>query len=337
MDVVIVLLVSAIFLNYVHELGHLITAKLVRMPIVKMYLGIGPAIYTRRMGETDLIFGPLFGASMQPRQQDFRDAPARDRLMVSSAGPFANFFVTFVLLAIAYVGFPAPPSATVGAVEPGGQFDTLGIGSGDQIVMVNHVGTETWSDVGIELISRAGDSGVIPIGVLTNGEVTEVELEVEDWQSDVVWINMYEALGVSPDLSVVERSSLLGGIADGAVDTVRIFWSSVMSGFRMLAGDLRALNFAGGMQLTQLGIDRTNISIGDYIKLIALFSLCFGIINSLPGPIVDGLAMIVSAVEWVYRKRLNPMLEKVATYVGVVLAFGPLGLFTIYELIRIFD
>lgn len=335
MEVLIIFLISSVVFNYVHEFGHLCAAKLTGMNVQRMFVGVGPRLLSRSARDgTEYVLGLIPVAAMIIPSEEFRAAPAHHRLIVSSAGPAANFLCTFLLLAIAYVGFHPPERASVGFVEPGGIGHEVGLRSGDQIVSVNGTQTMSWSDVGLQLLGRVGDSGELALEVRRADERHAVEIPVTGWQSDVVKVDIFGFLEIRQQEQEPTGRSLFG-VVDALVDTVRMFWSTAMSGFKMLFGSMSVVNFAGGLQLTQLGLDGFDLGIDDYIKLAALFSLGFGIINLLPGPVVDGLAMLTAATEWIGRRRLSTRVDKMARSVGIVLAFGPIPLCIIHEVIRL--
>ncbi len=336
MSVLIVLIISAVVFNYAHEFGHFYVARRVGMKVSRMYVGVGPRIasWTDRHG-TEFFFGLFPSASMRLKAGEWEPAPAFDRLLVSSAGPASNFLFTFVLLAVAYVGFHTPAPALVDSVDIGGHGFAAGMREGDMIVQVDGIATDTWSDVGMRMIDRVGDTGSVTFDVLRDGESHRYELSITQWQSDVAWIDMFQYLGVAARDTDQGAGQVFAGVSGALADTVRMFWSTAMSGFKMLFGSMSVLNFGGGLQLTQLGLDGANLDAGDYLKLFALFSLGFGIINLLPGPIVDGLAMLTAAVEWISRRPLSPGIMKIARPIGYVLAFGPIPLCLAHEMLRI--
>ena len=335
MAIIITLLISILVLNYAHEFGHFYAARRVGMKVSRMYVGVGPKItsWTDRHG-TEFFLGLFPGAGAQIQDGEWEPAPAFDRLLVSSAGPASNFLCTFLLLAVAYVGFQAPAPALLDSVEVGGRGYEAGMRQDDLIVQVDGKAADTWSDVGLRMIDRVGDSGTVSFGIMRDGEPHRFELPINQWQSDVAWVDMFQYLGVTAAESD-QGGSILAGVGGAVVDTVRMFWSTAMSGFQMVFGNMSVLNFVGGLQLTQLGIDGGNLDTGDYLKLCALFSLGIGIINLLPGPIVDGLAMLTAAAEWISRRRLSASVMKIVRPVGIILAFGPLPICLVHEILRI--
>ena len=126
----------------------------------------------------------------------------------------------------------------------------------------------------------------------------------------------------------------LAAVGAAFVDTIELGLSTAANGIKMLFGTISVLNFGGGLQVAQLGLDSQSLNFGDWLKLGGLFSLGFGIINLLPGPIVDGLAMVKAAVEWIGRRPVPDAAGKVVSIVGTIVAFGPIPICIVHDVIR---
>jgi regulator of sigma E protease len=109
-------------LVFLHELGHFVMAKLLRVPVYKFSLGFGPQLFGFQRGETryQVSMLPLGGyVSMaeetkndegQPDLVDrFSEQPWWKRFVIALAGPGANFITGFVaLIVMALVGINVP-------------------------------------------------------------------------------------------------------------------------------------------------------------------------------------------------------------------------------------
>ena len=337
MEVLILFLISAVVFNYVHELGHLAAARLAGVRVNQMYYGVGPILHTSsgRDGMESLV-GLIPVASVRFDPKSYDSATPWRRLLAASGGPLANFGCTFLLFACAYLAFSPPPAAVLDVVDENGIAATAGLHDGDQIIAIDGSDTETWRDVGLGLLARAGDTGTIDLRVLRHDEVLDFAIPIERWQSDAVWINAFASLGITRATTAEEeeRGNPLAAVGMALVDSVELGFSTAANGFRMLFGTISVLNFGGGLQLTQLGLDPANLDVGAYLMLLGLFSLAFGIINLLPGPVVDGLAMVTAAAEGIARRPIPESARKWVFAVGTILAFGPIPLVIVHDLLR---
>jgi len=119
------LLLSLLIL--IHELGHLVAARLTGIPVAGFSVGLGPKLWTRRWGRTEysLRLIPLGGfVTPAAEEHEFRAFPLRNRIAFFAGGPLANLLVTlplFVILNVSKRGFSlyevliAPPVQTAKA------------------------------------------------------------------------------------------------------------------------------------------------------------------------------------------------------------------------------
>ena len=119
-------------LVFVHEGGHFLAAKWVRVWVHEFAIGFGPAVWKRRRGETlyAIRLFPLGGyvrlaGEEAGREEDaevppdrlFTAKPAWARIFVILAGPAANVLAALVLM-ILYVGIFGAPYVEIAAVVP---------------------------------------------------------------------------------------------------------------------------------------------------------------------------------------------------------------------------
>ena len=152
-----------------HEFGHFIVAKLLRMRVETFSVGFGPRLFGRRWGTTDYRVSliplggyvklggdesnaPIEGASASniPAAERFDLRPRWQKFLVMVAGPAMNILTA---LAIVFVGAllngvpAAPQSPVVGRLVPGGAAEKAGLQPGDRIVSFNGKENPTWERV----------------------------------------------------------------------------------------------------------------------------------------------------------------------------------------------
>ena len=149
-----------------HEFGHLIAAKLSKIPIERFSVGFGPKLWSFKKGRTEYCISvfPIAGYVL-PEVEDFDDfyqTPAYRRIVFALGGPAANIILSIICLAVLNVittGFslygilihpfvnlinittqflsalpalfssPGQLSGVVGIVAVGGQFISAGLSS----------------------------------------------------------------------------------------------------------------------------------------------------------------------------------------------------------------
>ncbi len=92
-------------LIFVHELGHLLAARAVGIPIERFSLGFGPVVWSRRFGGIEYCLSAVpLGGYVLPRIADegeFLGIPLWRRIVFWLGGPAANFASAALLLAAA--------------------------------------------------------------------------------------------------------------------------------------------------------------------------------------------------------------------------------------------
>jgi regulator of sigma E protease len=146
----IVLLLGGLI--FVHELGHFLVAKALRVKVVRFSIGFGPRLFGFHRGETEyrIALLPLGGyvkmagddpteeVAPEDRGRGFLEQSPWRRFAIAVAGPGANLIfpaLIYFALAIAQNGEPTA-GPFVGTVAPGSPAASAGLRPGDRIVSV---------------------------------------------------------------------------------------------------------------------------------------------------------------------------------------------------------
>jgi regulator of sigma E protease len=92
------------FLIFFHELGHLLAAWWVKMPVARFSLGFGPVVWSWRRGETEYCLSAIpLGGYVLPAfesEEAFFSIPVSRRIVMWLGGPLANFLLAGLLLMV---------------------------------------------------------------------------------------------------------------------------------------------------------------------------------------------------------------------------------------------
>jgi regulator of sigma E protease len=172
-----------------HEFGHFLVAKLLKIRVETFSIGFGPRLFGRRWGTTDYRVSAIplggyvklggdesnaplegEGATDIPPEEMFNLRPRYQRIMVALAGPIMNILTAFSIPFVAALmfGVPNTPAPIVSFVVKDGAADVAGLKPGDRIVQFNGVENPKWDSIyGDGLLSP---DQPMPLVVDRNGE-----------------------------------------------------------------------------------------------------------------------------------------------------------------------
>ena len=239
---VAIFIFTIVFSIALHELGHFLTAKAFKMKAERYFIGFGPTVWSKRVGETEygLKAIPAGGfvkiAGMTPWEEVdpaddgrlFYQQKPWKRVIVLSAGSATHLLLAILLLfsALAFVGLPTVSNQVRLVVEdsPG---ERAGLVEGDVITSVDGIEVDGFVDIREIVEVSAGET--LPVTLERDGETiqTEVVLDAPHPDPEREGIGF---LGVAPE-AVVQPL--------GVVDAVQTTFSSSASQ-EITGGDLSA-------------------------------------------------------------------------------------------------
>jgi regulator of sigma E protease len=161
-------------LIFVHELGHLVAAKLVDVKVLRFSIGFGPALLRLRFGETEYCIAPIpLGGYVSMLGQGNEDVPIAEhdralsnkplwaRYFVLGAGPLANLLLPILVYFFFFLQHTTLTPAVIGTVVAGSAADQAGLVQGDRIVAIDDRDIRSWKDMS----QRVGDSPGIDLKV----------------------------------------------------------------------------------------------------------------------------------------------------------------------------
>jgi regulator of sigma E protease len=189
----IFILCSAVVL---HEFGHFIVAKLLKIRVEAFSVGFGPRLFGFKRGHTDYRISALplggyvklggddsnspiegEGAVDIPREEMFNLRPRWQRIAVAVAGPIMNVLTA---LAIPFAGamiygVPVAPSPVVKIVSENGAAAQAGFQPGDRIISFNGNENPSWDVISGDALLSPGMA--IPVVLERNGQRIPVTIK----------------------------------------------------------------------------------------------------------------------------------------------------------------
>lgn len=322
------ILVAILFfglLIFFHEFGHFLFAKLFKVQVNEFSMGMGPALFKFKKGETKyaLRLFPIGGyVSMEGEDEEsesdraFYKKPAWQRFIVIAAGGVINLIMGVIIVAVMLsqsdlIGLPEIHSFEENSVSS--QY----LQAGDKIEKIN--GKKVYSEYDLSFLMARDKDGVMEFTVDRNGEEVElpaVPFQTMDNNGTLTIIYDFIIRGVEPTFVNVTKNAVLESVSIG-----RIVWISLIDlvtgqyGLSDLSGPIGTVSFiADAAQTATQQTDYTYL-----LMLMALIAINIGLFNLLPLPALDGGRLFFLAIEFVFRKPVPRKYEGWVHAVGMVL------------------
>ena len=235
------LLITLGVLVTVHEFGHYVVARASGVRILRFSVGLGRPVWMWRDSrgtEFAVAAIPVGGYLRMYESSDAPEEPSKGvvagvggasdkafdllspwwRIAIACAGPGANFVLAFLVYwFIAVMGMTVFPPL-LGAVAPGSVAESAGLRGGQELVRVDGRETPTWSDVGMTLAGRLGDSGLIEIEARwpESAYSRTHSLVIDEWHQQEEAPDLLGSLGLSPTVPAVVGEVLADSAAERA-------------------------------------------------------------------------------------------------------------------------
>ena len=310
--ILIALLFFGLIISF-HELGHFIFAKLFKVQVNEFSLGMGPAIFKKKKGETQysLRLLPIGGyVSMEGEDEDseneraFCNIKAWKRFIIIAAGGVVNLIMGVIVVAIMLatsgdlIGTPQ-----INFFHEDAATATQGLQEKDVIKKIN--GKTVFSEYDLSFLMARDKDGVIDFVVERNGEkvpVNGVKFDtVKNPDGTLTIIYDFVIVGVKSNVWTVAKNAVLESIS-----IARIVWLSL---FDLVTGQYGLSDLSGPIGTVTIIADTAQNAVAqtDYSTLfmiMALIAINIGLFNLLPLPALDGGRLFFLLIEMIFRKPI---------------------------------
>lgn len=194
----VIVVMALVFMIFMHELGHYLTARRAGMLVTEFFIGFGPRIWSFKKGEVEYglkaipagayvrIIGMNNLEEVDPvdEPRTYRQKPFWQRFSVAVAGSTMHFLMAFLLLFTIFVGFgernlsvwtidQITPSE--GLTQDGEPVESpavvAGLQPGDRIIRVDDDPIDEFTDLKDAIESRPGET--VTLVIRRDGETVE--------------------------------------------------------------------------------------------------------------------------------------------------------------------
>jgi regulator of sigma E protease len=177
---------------FVHELGHYVAAKSLRIRVLVFSLGFGPRLFGFKWNDTDYrvcalplggyvkMAGENYEDALSGRADEFLSRPKHQRFMVAAAGPLMNVALALLLTWAHFwsgveIDAVLKQPATIAKVEANSPAEKAGLQINDTVVAINDMKVSNWNDLsrkGIDLADRMANLQILRDGRVLTKKIT---------------------------------------------------------------------------------------------------------------------------------------------------------------------
>lgn len=336
-----------------HELGHFMAAKACGVQVNEFSIGMGPALFQRKKGETEysLRILPIGGyCAMEGEDEDSSNPRALNRqsywkqALIFVAGSAFNFLTGFLILLVLYAnagGFFVP---TITGTAP--EFTTdneMTLQKGDILWAINGERVYLHSDVSLLMNVTAGGKD-LELTVLRDGEKVTLsgipyqECTAQDGKT-------YQGYGMYYT-GVVEPATIGNKLRTTWYNTVDFVRTVRISLQMLIRGDAGIKDLSGPVgivsTITQVGEESENprAAAENILYFAALIAVNLAVMNLLPVPALDGGRVLFLTVDVItmalFKKRIPEKYQSAVNFGGLVVLLSFMLLVTLQDVSKLF-
>ena len=317
------ILVAILFFEFIiiiHEGGHFIAARLMKIKVNEFSVGMGPKIFSFKKGETQytLRWIPFGGyCSMEGEEEDsenegsFSKKSVPARMLVIVSGALMNLILGFTIILIIICGQNLVGTAAVAEFADNASSQSSGLQVGDTIKSIDGMRVFTSTDIQTGL-SRSADDTVVMV-VERNGENKEinVKFDTEEYEGKQF---------ISMDFWLYGKEKTVGNVLKNTCQVFISFTRMVfLSVHDLLVGRYGLSDLSGPVGTVSVVSTAVKTNWNSMLRIMALLTINVGLFNLFPIPALDGWRFFLLLGEGILRKKLPPKWEYGINAAGLAL------------------
>ncbi|MBR4893035.1 MAG: RIP metalloprotease RseP [Clostridia bacterium] len=332
---------------FVHEFGHFIFAKIFGVYVHEFAIGMGPAIFKKKKGETlySVRLVPMGGYckmegedGQSDNSRAFSNKSKTKRLIILSAGAVMNLLLGFIVVLILNFGFSSNfyVSTSVANVLENTPAYTAGLRAGDKIERLNGKKVNIRSEFMVynnkedmEITVKRGREtltfNVTPKSYLLDESGNIIKESSEEGSHKLIGIEFSK-----------EEKTLLSVIKYSYFESLFIGKTIFISLGQLITGEVSPDNLSGPVGIVKEINTAANTGFDYLLYLMALITINLGIFNLLPLPALDGGRILFILIEAVIGKPVSLKYEGIIHAIGFMLLILLMLYATWNDILRIF-
>lgn len=308
-------------LIFVHEIGHFIAAKATHTGVNEFSIGMGPKIlyYQGKNTLYSLRAFPLGGfvrlksLEENPDASDaFEQKNALVRIVILISGALMNVLFALVISVIMTSTEPYLVKNVISDFHETNVSSSFGLKVGDEILEIDGKKIYSSSDIIYSLSYSGGEP--VDVTIKRDGQTTTI--------TDVSFVTFEEEgiKGYTPDFYLTAVNKTFLGVVKQGVFECYAACRSVWDTFSMLfSGEIGMQAMSGPIGTTAAISSAVSYGMRSALYITMLLGVNLGIVNLFPLPVLDGGKILITLIEAIIRRKINPKIENAITLISIAL------------------
>lgn len=321
----------------IHEFGHFIAAKLMKIKVNEFAIGMGPKIISFGKGETkySIRLFPVGGfCAMEGEDEEsenersFSSKKVSARIFVVVAGALMNLLLGFIIVLCIVCNQNLVGTATIAKFADDAVSVKSGLQVGDEIRNIDGMRIFTPTDVQTGF-SRCSDGNVEMI-VNRGGEniQLDVQFDMEEFEGHNYIKMDFWLLGKEKTFT-----NVLSSTAGNFISFARMVFLSVHD---LLVGKYGLSDLSGPVGAVSVVSTAVKTNMVSMLRIMALLTINVGLFNLFPIPALDGWRLFMLVAEGITKKKLPSKWEYIINAVGLVLLLALMFFVTFSDITKLF-
>lgn len=318
----------------IHEFGHFIAAKSVRIKVNEFAVGFGPKLFSKQKGETlyRLNLVPLGGyCAMEGEDENSEDNRAfcnkspLKRFVVVVMGAAFNILLGFLLIGITLLPQKTYTTTTVAGFYDNSVSEASGLQEGDKIIYVD--GRKIFTTYDLSYSFTNVENGKVDMTVIRNGKKIDLKNVTFDTESQ----EEISYLKVDFYVKGSKRTVLtfLTQTLKTSISNCLVVWRSLID---LITGKYGISAMSGPVGVTVAISSVAKQSLKSLIPIMALITFNLGLFNLLPFPALDGGRLLLIVAEMITRKKIPQKYESLINAIGFALLLTFMAFITVKDI-----
>jgi len=334
----------------VHEFGHFIVAKKMKVRVEKFSLGFGPKIIGRKKGDTEytLCAIPLGGyvkmagdniEEFKGDAHDYLAKPLSCRAAIILFGPLLNYVFGILCFWVVFTtGYPTL-GTKIGGLREGFGAKEAGVQVGDKITAVDGQKIMLWEDFQ-KIIQAKKESMIVKLSILRGGRESTLNVNIREIDGSDL-LGQRHRIGVIGIMPSDEIIKIKHGLTQSFILSLNKTWDLTAITYnalwRMITGKLSLRDsVTGPVGIFKITSEAAHKGISQILLLVAILSTSLAIFNLLPFPVLDGGHIFLLIVEKIRGRSISVKTEQVITQVGMSMLILLAVVVTYNDILRFF-